>query len=116
MKDRLFPILLTLIILCLIFGGWFVAREKGWFIKRSIDDISICRTINGDTVYIESNNTMYTITSWGALRNDDDTLHINFDLGKGYGGRINLEIDTLNVHYLEIYGKTLPLKDIPLCK
>lgn len=116
MKDRLFPILLTLTILCIIFGGWFIGKEKGWFIKNSINDVSICRTIDGDTIYIDSKNTMYTITGWEAQQHNDDILHIKVRFSRGYGGNITLDIDTLKTHYLEIFGQTLRLKDIPVCK
>ena len=116
MKDRLFPILIALIVLCIIFGGWFVGKERGWFIKNTIDDISICRTINCDTVYINSKDIPYAITSWKALQHNNETLHIKLGFSKGYGENITINIDTLRTHYLEILGITYPLKDIPVCK
>ncbi|MBK5721891.1 hypothetical protein JGH11_13510 [Dysgonomonas sp. Marseille-P4677] len=114
MKDRLFPILFALIVLSIIFGGWFIGRDRGWFIRNSINDISISRTINCDTVYIDSRNIMYAITSWEARRYNDDILHLKIGFNKGYGESITLNIDTLNTHYLDIFGKILSIKDIPV--
>ncbi|MFV0330707.1 MAG: hypothetical protein ACK5KL_12950 [Dysgonomonas sp.] len=115
MSRGLSPILLTLIIAALIFGLWFAAMQKGWFIRKTADDINICR-MNSNTLQINWKGSAYGITGWSSSRYNDDILHVDLNLTKGRGGNIVLTIDTINVNYLEIYGKTISVREIPICK
>ena len=115
MNKELFPILLTLSILLLVFGGWYAAKEKGWFQKKSADDIEVCR-LGRDTLSLQCKNPKYTITGWNMTRHNDNILHIGVNITRGFGERATFTIDTTTVDCLELYGKYYKLEDIPICE
>lgn len=113
---ELFPILVTLCILAAIFGIWYAARDNGWFVNKKADDFSICRT-SSDTLSFQRKYPDYGISGWNASRNDDDILHVSFELSRhGNRDQIIMAIDTQHVNYIELYGITYKIKDIPMCK
>ncbi len=113
---ELFPILITLFILAAIFGLWYSARNNGWFVDKRADDFSICRT-SPDTLSILSKYPDYGIRGWSTSRDNDDILHISFDLSKKSNqNKVTMAIDTQNVKRIELYGIMYKIKDFPVCK
>lgn len=117
MRNGLFPILLTLVILAIGFGIWFVGRNNGMFFRKVAEDLEICGTNPArDTLYVKWKYSGYDITSISTWRNDDDILHIDVGVSSGYSSnKVRLDIDTANVRRLEVYGKIYNLEDIPMC-
>ncbi|MDR1883301.1 MAG: hypothetical protein LBR26_11060 [Prevotella sp.] len=58
MKDKLFPVLFTLTIMAIVFGGWFEGNRQGWFLRKTADDFNICFNGN-DTIRIQSKIPMW---------------------------------------------------------
>ncbi|NDV96642.1 hypothetical protein D0T84_17235 [Dysgonomonas sp. 521] len=117
MNRELFPILLTVVIVGIFLGVWLAGRQSGWFLRKSVSDVNICRNEPGDTLSLNWRSPGYGITGWSVSRYNDDVLHLELMLHRG--GQSNdakIYIDTMNVRSLEIYGKTIPVKDIPLCE
>jgi len=113
---ELFPILLTLCILVAGFGIWYSARNNGWFVNETAEDFNLCRT-SPDTVCIRWEYPQYGIRGFSKYHYNNDILHLTFDLSKNsFRDQIVLHIDTMNIHYIRIYGKTFPVKDIEVCK
>lgn len=117
MNKELHSILFTLIIVAVVIGGWLIGRNQGWFVRSSANDINICRNATGDTLYFNSKNPIYTVSGWSASRHDDDILHVDLKLKRNrQNNRIEMYLDTANVRYVEIYGKVMPINDIPFSK
>jgi hypothetical protein len=83
--------------------------------RKTAEDLSICR-VSGDSLSIAWKDPLYAITGYSVERHDDDILHIDVNITRGRAGRTILVIDTASVNYLEIYGKMIPVEDIPVCK
>ncbi|WP_029904196.1 hypothetical protein [Prevotella sp. 10(H)] len=116
MKDRLTPIILTLIILLIVFGAWFAGRQQGWFMSKSSDDFNIC-LIGSDTISIQYKAPDYGITGWSSRREDNDNvLHIEVEISRWNQRGITVIIDTSEVEYIELYGKNFLIKDLQICK
>lgn len=117
MRNGLFPILLTLVILAIGFGVWFEGRNNGLFFRKVAEDLEICGTSSArDTLYIRWKYSGYDITRIDTWRNDDDILHIDVGISSSYSSdKVRLYIDTVNVRRLEVYGKIYDLKDISIC-
>lgn len=115
MSRGLSPILLAIVIVVVIFGAWYVAIQKGWFIRKTADDVSICK-ISSNTIHINWKDPAYAIVGWSSSRHNDDVLHVDLNITKGRGGIMVLTIDTINVNYIEIYGKRISVEEIPICK
>jgi hypothetical protein len=115
MNKELFPILLALFILILLFGGWYTAKEKGWFTKKSANDIEVCR-IGNDTLSLRWKDPKYVITGWNMTQHNEKVLHIEVNITRGFGDRATFTIDTTTVNWLELYGKYYKLEDIPICE
>lgn len=117
MNKELHSILFTLIIVAVVIGGWLIGRNQGWFVRSSANDINICRNVTGDTLYFNSKNPIYAVSGWSASRQDDDILHVDLKLKRNrQNNRIEMYLDTANVRYVEIYGKVMPINDIPFSK
>lgn len=113
---ELFPILVTLGILAAVFGLWYSARNNGWFVDKRADDFSICR-MSSDTLSFLSKYPNYGVRGWSASRDNDDILHVSFDLSKNSSrNQVTMAIDTLNVKRIELYGIVYNIKDFPVCK
>jgi len=116
MRREPFPILLTLIILTLVFGGWFLARYYGCFHRINSEEIAICGNEAKDTITLRWKSPEYSITGWSTYRHSDDVLHIEVNISRDYATDMILTIDTTKVRYLEIYEKRYLLSEIPLCE
>lgn len=117
MNKELHSILFTLIIVAVVIGGRLIGRNQGWFVRSSANDINIYRNVAGDTLYFNSKNPIYTISGWSASHYEDDILHVDLKLKRNrHNNRIEMYLDTANVHYVEIYGKVMPISGIPFSK
>ncbi|MFV0419648.1 MAG: hypothetical protein ACK5KT_13085 [Dysgonomonas sp.] len=116
MRNGLAPILLTLIILAIGFAVWFEGRSHGWFLRKAAEDVVICGNEKKDTLNIKWKYSGYNITSISTSRHNDDILHVDVGISRGYtSDKVTLEIDTVNIRRIEMYGKMYDLKDIPIC-
>lgn len=116
MRNGLAPILLTLTILAIGFAVWFAGRNNGWFFRKVAEDMVICGNTAKDTLSIKWRYSGYCITSISTSRHNDDVLHVEVGISRGYSSdKVTLEIDTANIRRLEMYGKIYDLKDIPIC-
>lgn len=113
---ELFPILLTLCILVVGFGIWYVGRNDGWYINKEMADINICLQ-DSDKVCIDWIYPGYGVHGWSSRRIEDSTLHVSFNISKkSRRHTITMDIDTAKIKYIEIYGRIFTQKDIPVCK
>lgn len=113
---ELFPILVTLSILAAVFGLWYSARNDGWFVDKRADDFTICRT-SPDTLSFLSKYPNYGVRGWSASRDNDDILHISFELSKkSTRNQVTMAVDTQNVKRIELYGIVYKIEDFPVCK
>lgn len=116
MRRGLAPILLTLVIVAIILGLWFAAVQEGFFFRKSANDISLCR-IDKDKISLKWKDRAYKITGWHAERSDSDVLHIDINITRSNNENdVILTIDTINVNYLEIYGDTIPINEVSVCR
>ncbi|MFV0312976.1 MAG: hypothetical protein ACK5KN_15180 [Dysgonomonas sp.] len=116
MKDRLSPILFTLIILAIVFGAWFAGNRQGWFIRKTSDDFKVSFNKNDTVICIQCKIPGYGITGWSTSRYNDNILHIDLNVSRDYRNDMTFKIDTVNVQYLELYGKMYPVKELPACQ
>lgn len=116
MKDRLSPILFTLIIVVIVFGAWFAGNRQGWFLRKTADDFSICFNVKDTVISIQSKIPGYGITGWSTSRYNDNILHIDLNVSRDRRNDMAFKIDTVNVHYLELYGKIYHVKELPVCQ
>jgi hypothetical protein len=117
MNRELFPILLTIAIVGVFLGVWLAGRQNGWFFHKSVSDVDICRNEVGDTLSLNWKSPGYGITGLSSSRYNDDVLHIELMLHRGSRNEnVKIYVDTVNVRSMEIYGKTIPIKDISLCE
>ena len=116
MKDRLFPILFTLVILLIVFGAWFTGVRQGWFLQKTANDFNICFNVSDTVVSVQSKIPGYGITGWSTNRRDDNILHINVDISRNGRNKMTFKIDTATVQYLELYGKIYPVKELTHCQ
>lgn len=115
MRRDLFPILFTIAGLIIAFGLWYGARNRGWFHSYNPDDLSLCR-ISNDTLCLRWKDSQYGISKVSTTRHNDDVMHISIDKSRGSHNNFIFGIDTINVNYLEVYGKVYTIKAIPLCE
>jgi hypothetical protein len=116
MKDRLSPILFTLIILAIVFGAWFAGNRQGWFLRKTSNDFKVCFNRNDTIISIQSKIPGYGITGWNTNRNNDNIMHIDINVSRNSRNNMVFKIDTANVQYLELYGKMYPVKELPACQ
>jgi len=115
MNRKLFSILFTIIIVAVVLCVWLTGRQNGWFIHQSAKDFDLCRNEGGDTLFLNLKNTGYGIAGWGTSRYNDDILHVDIKLNRGSRDKdVKIHIDTANVRYLDMCGKILLVKQIPL--
>lgn len=116
MRNGLTPILFTLTILVIGFGGWFIGRNNGLFFRKMAEDVVICGNTAKDTLSIKWKHSGYCITRISTSKHNDDILHVDVGVSRGYNAdKVTLEIDTASTRRLEIYGKIYDLEDIPIC-
>lgn len=115
MSKELTSILLTLSVVAILFGIWFVGVQRGWYIRKSANDIELCRNAT-DTLSLRWKDPSYSITGWSAHNGNDDVLHIEVNLSKGYCPNPKISIDTTRIKYIKLYEQTYHISDIPACR
>lgn len=112
-----FPIVITLIILAVIFGGWMIARYQGLFYHKTAEDVSVCASPERNVLYFRWKDYSYSIVGYNNYYHDGEgVLHMSFQLAREYPRDISTKIDTSKIKFIEIYGKQYSIAEIAICE
>lgn len=116
MNKEFFSIVFTIVIVAAVLSVWLVGRQNGWFIHKSANDFEICRNEAGDTLCFNCKNFGYGITGISMRQYNDDILHVELNIHRENQSIMEVSLDTVNVRYVRLYDKTIPIKEIATCK
>lgn len=112
-----FPIIITLIILAVVFGGWLIARYQGLFYHKTAEDVSICTNPDRNVLNFKWKDHSYSIVGYNSYCSDGEgVLHLSFHLAREYSRDISTKIDTSQIKFIEIYGKQYSIAEIAVCE
>ncbi|MDR2955952.1 MAG: hypothetical protein LBV43_12815 [Prevotella sp.] len=115
MGRGLAPIVTTLVILTLLFGGWMVARYYGFFYRKTAEDVEMCCNKEMDMLCFQWKDISYSISGFRSVYHRKDVLSLEFNISRGYSHEVNISVDTSQIKFVEIYGKRYNIEDIPIC-
>lgn len=114
MGKGISSITIALIIVTIALAVWYSGQKSRWFISRSADDIKICQ-IDSNKFSVKCKDLNYRINRFSSTNAKDSVMHVEIKYSRGEQNSIYINIDTSEIHYLEIYNKIIPLKAISNC-
>lgn len=116
MGRGLFPIILTLLILAIIFGGWYVIRKKGCFINPHAEDITICLGDSGTVLFFQCVNPDFGLRGIEYVYTNDEVVDIGFYFGRYSDKKLSIKIDTVQTTQIKLCGELYKIKNLRICE
>jgi len=112
MGRGLFPILMTLFLLVVVFGCWYIVRNNGYFIHPKAEDIDIHLNDSGRVLVFKCLHRDFGLRGVEHVYYQDSILNVSFYCGRYTNKEIKLPVDTSKVQQLKLYGQSWIIKDL----
>ncbi len=115
MRKGISSITIALIIVAIALVVWYGGQQSRWFIPSSVDDIEICQ-VDSSKFSVKCKDLNYRINTFSGTNTKDSVMHVEIKYSRGEQNSVYINIDTSEIHYLEIYNKIIPIKAISSCR